>query len=40
MHVIVLEIFGLATPMHTSTFPQDFTQLIFYQGAYAPQALL
>ena len=36
MHVSVLKILGLAIPMHTS-FPQDFPQLIFQQGASAPQ---
>ena len=37
MHVSVLKILGLAIPMHTSPFPQDFPQLIFQQGASAPQ---
>ena len=32
LHVCVLKIFGLAMPMHMSTFHQDFPQLILHQG--------
>ena len=38
MYVDVLKIFDFAIPMHTSTFPQDFPQLIFQQwGPLPPQ---
>ena len=32
----MLKILGVAIPMCASTFPQDFSQLIFQQGACAP----
>ena len=38
MHVGVLTKLCLAKLMPTSTFPQDFSQLLFNRGAYPPQA--
>ena len=36
MHAGVLKILDLAIPMHTSTFLQDFPQLIFQQEPVPP----
>ena len=39
MHFSVLKTLGLAIPIHASTFPQDFPQLIFSIGGLCPPGL-